>query len=120
MKNYLKSRKIFHVALLILTLLVAVPTSFAQGRGRGHGRWNNTWLHNRKCAKFVNCHDARNGRLDGRGPRSDRVGNIILRDRLRTRRNRDFDNDRFNRRQVFRNDDFGRGHMNMGHGRGKH
>jgi hypothetical protein len=118
MKEYLKSRKIFHVALLILTLLIAVPTSFAQGRG--HGRWNNTWLHNRKCAKFVNCHDARNGRWDGRGPRSDRVSNIILRNRLRTRRQRDFDNDRFNRSQVFRNDDFGRSHMNMGHGRGRH
>jgi hypothetical protein len=25
-------------------------------------------LYDRKCRKFVNCHDARDGRVDGRGP----------------------------------------------------
>jgi len=106
MKNFLKGRKIFHVAVLALMLLVAAPTSFSQDRGRRHYRtttwsheWNrrvntwsynrhhrnrrtNSWLYNRKCGKFVNCHDARNGRWDGRGPRGDSVSNII---RMRNR-----------------------------------
>jgi hypothetical protein len=72
--------------LLKLMLGVALvglvtTTALAQGRGRGVGqgrrsvvfddrdyrsnRWRNE---NWKCGKFVNCHDARNGRLDGRGP----------------------------------------------------
>ncbi len=71
-------------ALLLLTLVSA--SAFAQGRGRGvglgrrsdvftngpgridriNGRGRNQdW----KCSVFVNCHDARDGRWDGRGPR---------------------------------------------------
>ena len=79
--------------MIILTLLLAVivpSTALGQGRGRGNGRggiWGNP---NNKCGKFVNCHDARNGRIDGRGPRGDRVGNILGR---RIRRNRNFEND---------------------------
>src|SRR5262245_36640821 len=50
-----------------LVLLLALPAvSMAQGRGRGQGR-GPVW--DKKCAKFVNCHDARDGRWDGRGPR---------------------------------------------------
>ncbi|HJZ82447.1 MAG TPA: hypothetical protein VKD91_18940 [Pyrinomonadaceae bacterium] len=61
----------------------ASTVAFAQGRGqgRGHDRGydvfagrdyrNNRWRNqNWKCGKFVNCHDARDGRIDGRGPRS--------------------------------------------------
>jgi hypothetical protein len=81
----------------LLTLVVVMSVSmgvFAQGRGKGNdrglgvfgqgrGRGNDRGLgvlgqgrdrgENRglgkKCGKFVNCHDARNGRWDGRGPR---------------------------------------------------
>ena len=46
-------------ALLVLTLLLPIQ-SFAQGRGRGQAK---------KATKFINGHDARDGRWDGRGPR---------------------------------------------------
>jgi hypothetical protein len=48
-------------------LLLALPAiASAQGRGHGWGRGGSdkSW----KCGKFVNCHDARDGRVDGRGP----------------------------------------------------
>jgi hypothetical protein len=52
--------------LLALALMVALPTfAFAQGRGRGRGRGKPTDV-------FVNGHDARDGRTDGRGPQRDR------------------------------------------------
>jgi hypothetical protein len=52
--------------LFALALIFAVPViSAAQGRGNGRGQGPNL---DKKCAKFVNCHDARDGRLDGRGP----------------------------------------------------
>jgi hypothetical protein len=52
--------------LFALALLFAVPAiSLAQGRGNGRGQGPNL---DKKCAKFVNCHDARDGRWDGRGP----------------------------------------------------
>lgn len=72
-------------ALLIVFSFSAVAS--AQGRGRGVGlgrrsdvfagrndrggrRWDNrARVQDWKCGKFVNCHDARDGRLDGRGPR---------------------------------------------------
>ncbi len=94
-------------AVAALLLAIAVPsTSLAQGNGRGQGRGNGDWSnrsdrnrsnrdwrnrrarsrhYNKKCGKFVNCHDARDGRIDGRGPRSTRVGNSIWRNRLRNR-----------------------------------
>jgi hypothetical protein len=55
------------IAFLALMVAVALPAA-AYGQGRGRGRGNKD-----KCDKFVNCHDARDGRVDGRGPRSDRV-----------------------------------------------
>ena len=92
-------------------LIFAVPMlTAAQGRGRGLGRGHNR---NWKCGVFVNCHDARNGRLDGRGPRANRIGfrNRIFVDRgrrVRVRRNRPFDNDvRFRERRLG-NSQFGR------------
>ena len=91
-------------------LIFAVPVlTAAQGRGRGLGRGHNrAW----KCSIFVNCHDARDGRLDGRGPRASRIGlrNGVFVNRgrrVRVRRFRSFDNDiRFRERRG--NSDFGR------------
>ena len=67
----------FAVALMALLLALSIPaTSLAKDRDHGKDNRNHrSWSkHNRKCGKFVNCHDARDGRLDGRGPRADRVG----------------------------------------------
>jgi hypothetical protein len=73
--------------LVRFTLCVAIvcavsAAAFAQGRGRGNsnGRrddvfadrdysYNRGRNQNWKCGKFVNCHDARDGRRDGRSPR---------------------------------------------------
>jgi hypothetical protein len=97
--NYFHSkRNLFSMLILTLLLAVVIPaTAFGQGRGRGHGRGGIFGSQHDKCAKFVNCHDARDGRWDGRGPRRNGVGNIIVGNpiRIRTRRNRDFDDDRF-------------------------
>ena len=55
--------------LFALLVVVAAPSiSSAQGNGHGHGRGrNNGWKLDKKARKFVNGHDARDGRLDGRG-----------------------------------------------------
>lgn len=65
------------VALLLL--MGASYEAHAQGRGRG-GNWD------KKCEKFVNCHDASEGRVDGRGPRRSDYWNSS-----RFRRTRDYD-----------------------------
>ena len=58
MKVMKDNRKIW----LILFLLAALPAAAsAQGRGRGVGQ-------EKKLGTFVNGHDARDGRFDGRGP----------------------------------------------------
>ena len=89
--------------LLTLIAMLAMPIVLsAQGRGRGRGR-----VDSKKCGKFVNCHDARDGRWDGRGPRGSRVGRRIWDDddndrrwrNRRVRRDRDGDGD-FDRRDV--------------------
>jgi len=85
-------------SMMILTLLLAVllpTTALGQGRGRGHGRGGIFGDSHNKCGKFVNCHDARDGRWDGRGPRGTRVGDVLWPNRIRYRRHRNFDNDRF-------------------------
>ena len=63
--SILRTRMNAPVAILFaLVLMMALPIiSFAQGRGNGRGAGKPD-----KCAKFVNCHDARDGRVDGRGP----------------------------------------------------
>ncbi len=78
------------IMMLALVLAMVIPeTDFGQGRGRGRNRANwegNGWSHNnKKCAKFRNCHDARDGRWDGRGARGDRVGYRFWRNRSRNR-----------------------------------
>ena len=89
--------------LFALMIMVAAPaTSWAQGNGRGRGnaRHRNYGLGlDKKCGKFVNCHDARDGRVDGRGrrrgltwrnggfvPRGYRVRNRLNNNELRNRR----------------------------------
>lgn len=56
------------LATLLLGLLFGFllpATASAQGRRNGRVRNFDNW----KCDRFVNCHDARDGRWDGRGPR---------------------------------------------------
>ncbi len=103
------------VAALLLAVAIpstALAQGRGHGRGQGGGDWSNRvernrdwsnridrdrsnrgWRrtssnlpnYNKKCGKFVNCHDARNGRWDGRGPRGSRVGNVVWQNRLRNR-----------------------------------
>ena len=74
LEDYMKASKrkqsLISVVVLGLLLMLAMPgTAFGQNRNRGHRGQNRDWSkHQRKCGKFVNCHDARDGRVDGRGP----------------------------------------------------
>ncbi|MGH9769295.1 MAG: hypothetical protein ACREAB_17865 [Blastocatellia bacterium] len=61
------------LALAIFVNLALSEVTFAKQR-RGRGRFND-----KKAEKFINGHDARDGRFDGRGPRF----------RFRDRRDRD-------------------------------
>ncbi len=80
----LTSRKLFGITVLAILMMLSV-SSEAMGQGRGRRASHR----DKKCAKFVNCHDARDGRLDGRGPdRRDSFRDRIFR---RNRRNRDFE-----------------------------
>lgn len=67
---------------LSLSILMVLSFSFSsamadpghgRGRGQGHGRrWDRDHVppgQMKKARKFVNGHDARDGRRDGRGPR---------------------------------------------------
>src|SRR5688572_4322819 len=84
-----KESKFVKATLLALILLVAMPVlTFAQGRGRGRGQ-------GKKAEKFVNGHDARDGRWDGRGPNRSSSN----------RRWRDRDNDNRRHRRVDRDGD---------------
>jgi hypothetical protein len=70
--NQKKTKLSLLTALLFaLMIMVAAPaTSWAQGNGNGRGRSNGRHRnYDKKCGKFVNCHDARDGRIDGRGRR---------------------------------------------------
>ncbi len=93
----LTSRKLFGIVVMALLMMVGVSSAMGQGRGRRASHMD------RKCAKFVNCHDARDGRWDGRGPsRRDSFTNIFR----RHRRDRNFDVR--SRRERRRDRDFGR------------
>ena len=98
----LTSKSLFGILVLGLMIFVGMSTdAMAQGRGRGRDRG-----FDKKCEKFVNCHDARDGRWDGRGPNRDRdsrFGNIFR----RSRRDRDRD-DRWERRRRHRDRDWDR------------
>ena len=86
------SRKLMGAAALVLLLVLSVSAdALAQGRGRGHGRGFDEGL-GRKCGKFVNCHDARDGRWDGRGPRRNTTWSSRYFHRSRRDRDRRWDN----------------------------
>ena len=96
----LTAKKLFGILVLGLLLSVGLSSeAMGQGRGRRVSQWD------RKCEKFVNCHDARDGRWDGRGPNRDfRFGNVYG----RNRRDRDRDRDDFFRRRRHRDRDWDR------------
>jgi len=100
------SRKMFGIALLGLLMILSLSVdTMGQGRGRRVSRLD------KKCSKFVNCHDARDGRWDGRGPnrritypgrlyrRNRRNRDFDRRIRIRRNRDRDFDRARVSRRR---------------------
>ena len=97
------SRNVLGIVLLLLVMLLTVSyEAMGQGRGRRVSQSD------KKCAKFVNCHDARDGRWDGRGPRRrDSLTDRIFR-RSRRNRDRDRDSDRITRRRRNRDRDFDR------------
>ncbi|MGH9959184.1 MAG: hypothetical protein ACREBC_18990 [Pyrinomonadaceae bacterium] len=111
MKVLTRKLGLMRIAVIAMIVTMAMPiTSLAQGRGRGRGR--NFDRFDRKCGKCVNCHDARDGRWDGRGPNRSRFDDRFRFGRFR---DRDFDNDdfrRLQRRRRFRDriddDDFRR------------
>lgn len=76
MKAFLRVRLVLIMAALLAAQMFSMPASgFAQGRGRGQDK---------KSDKFVNGHDARDGRWDGRGPRTGITGATVF-DRQRRR-----------------------------------
>ena len=92
------SKNVVGAALLVLLMILSVSSEvLGQGRRRRVSQWD------KKCAKFVNCHDARDGRVDGRGPnrsigrfrrhRRDRDDDRDFDRITRRRRNRDRDRD---------------------------
>lgn len=95
----MKQGKLFGILVLSLLMVVSVATdAMGQGRGRRSRGFD------KKCEKFVNCHDARDGRWDGRGPNRT---NTFRRRRSRTwDRDGDFDSRRWRRRHRDRDRDF--------------
>ena len=90
-------RKFFVIGSL--ALLVVIGASYeaqAKGRGRGDSK------RDKKCAKFVNCHDASEGRVDGRGPRRDTDDDNWNWRRFRNRRDGDRYDDHQRRRRPRR------------------
>jgi hypothetical protein len=96
----LKNAALFFSMIMLALLLTVLPaTASAQGRGHGHGGGGIFGSSHNKCGKFVNCHDARDGRWDGRGPRQ----NVVWSNRSRTR-NRNFISNRFSGTRTVRHD----------------
>ena len=56
---------------LLTVILIVAATLFLPASGSAQGRGNGRGL-GKKAFKFVNGHDARDGRWDGRGPASGR------------------------------------------------
>ena len=86
--NLVTFRKFFVLGGLAVLILMSASYE-AQAQGRGRGRDESKW--DKKCAKFVNCHDASEGRVDGRGPRRGNDDDSWNWRRIR----RDRDSDRF-------------------------
>lgn len=102
--------RVIGAATLGLLMMLSVATD-AMGQGRNRRVFRNN---DKKCDKFVNCHDARDGRWDGRGPRRNdsSLFGIFRRsrrdrdnDRWERRRDRDRDSDRWERRRARRDRD---------------
>ena len=92
------SKHLFGIVVVGVLLVLGMATDvMAQGRGRRARQFD------KKCEKFVNCHDARDGRWDGRGP--NRRTNHF---RRRRNRDRDFDNRSWRRRDRDRDFDHNR------------
>jgi hypothetical protein len=105
----IKGKRKIVLVLVSLFLLSALPAiASAQGRGRGRGQ-------DKKIGKFINGHDARDGRWDGRGPQGWRVGNRHRRgNSIYFPRNRHWGVDRDGDGDVDRNDFLlGRRHNRM-------
>jgi hypothetical protein len=63
MRTEILKKMSFLTAILVMACVLLAPVEgFAQGRGRGYRI-------NKKGEKFINGHDARDGRWDGRGPK---------------------------------------------------
>jgi len=82
------------LVIAALAILVVAGGAF---EARGQGRSRRAIGLDKKCAKFVNCHDASEGRLDGRGP--GRGGDVDNWDWRRGRRDPDLNRDRSTRRR---------------------
>ena len=93
MKSWTSKTPLGILVVGLVLLFGASTDAMGQGRGRRSSHWD------KKCEKFVNCHDARDGRWDGRGPNRQRGYTNNFR---RYRRDRDFD--RISRRDRFRRD----------------
>jgi len=63
MKPLFVRRSAMFIVSLVMAVTLLLP-AFASAQGHGHGRGLS-----KKSEKFVNGHDARDGRWDGRGPR---------------------------------------------------
>ena len=62
MKSILMKVSALLIAIIVLGAALLLPADgLAQGRGHGRGL-------SMKSGKFINGHDARDGRFDGRGP----------------------------------------------------
>jgi hypothetical protein len=91
------SKHNWRVAIFFAVIMMLALPVISYAQGRGNGRWrgrgsNLSW----KCRVFVNCHDARDGRWDNRGPRGSRIGRRINRGNgnvIFVPRNRRFDRD---------------------------
>ena len=104
MKTVRGESKLLIAIFFGVVLMLALPAAaLAQGRGRGNGRghWSESNF-DKKCAKFVNCHDARDGRWDNRGPRRNTYyrRNSIFGDRVGYR-NRSYSTNDYWRRRHF-------------------
>ena len=107
MKASINAGRALVLASMFALLIPTLATAQGRGRGRGQERQEGQERRerrqenksDRKCAKFVNCHDASDGRRDGKGP--DRRSSL---ERLSHRhRNRDLD-DNARRRLQRRHD----------------
>jgi len=107
------SKNLFGILVVGLVVLFGASSdAMGQGRGRRVSHFD------KKCEKFVNCHDARDGRWDGRGPnRRSGFTNIFTRhrryrdrdfDRISRRRDRNWDRDRFRDRRDWQHNQWRR------------